>query len=1042
MRTSRSLLVRAALAAVVVVAGLAGAGSVPVFASGPAAGALGDYMVAKPGPGRFPLVAAGHAAPLVVDAADYPGAIRAVGDLQADIGRVTGTTPRITVGTVPRDSRVVLIGTIGHSSLIDGLIARGKLDVRSVAGKWETSLEQVVSHPMSGVDSAFVIAGSDQRGTIYGAYDVSRGIGVSPWHWWDDVPARHEDALYVLPGRHSQGTPAVKYRGFFVNDENPQTGTWAPTMFGPGLAPGSPGGLNHLYYAKVFELALRLKANYVWPAVWGRAFAEDDPDNQATATRYGIVMGTSHEAPMTCGIEEWNRHVVKDSAGNPIGDPYGGNGQWSYRQNQAAIEAYWTKCITRMVRQNAEMVVTLGMRGNGDTALPDGSGIDLMNSIITKERQIISQTTGRDLASTPQVWTLYKEVQRYWDEGLRAPDDVTVVFTDDNWGNIRKFPDRSLPPRSGGYGLYYHFDYVGASRSYKWADTVNLASTWEQLHAAYSYGDDRLWVANVGDLKNEERPLQFFLDYAWNPRALPANRLGDWERGFAAQNFGPGAAAAVAGVLDEYGQLQSIRKPESTNRRFTRNADESVTTDDTMTPFSIENYDELARVTEAWQALAQRAERVGAGLPPADQDAYYELVLYEVKATANLYALRQAQFLNREYAAQGRAATNAYADLAQARLSTDMAMSDYYNSTPAGGKWQGWQTQTKIGYGDKARYGSNASWSDPPQPDQIYPALQRIIVPARAELGVAIDGSLNWWPGATTAPVLPTISRYQTRPAQYVELFNRGTVPFAYQITTSAPWLSLSRTGGTVTDQTRAAVRVDWSRAPRGTTHVPITITGAGRTIIVQAVVDNPPTPVAAGFVEANGYVSMQADHYSTAVGGNGISWTRIPDVGRDGSGMQAAPVTADAQSPGGTGPRLEYRMNLSTAGTVTVWAYLSPRNAALPNGGGMRYAVSIDDQAPQTVDAVTATGASDLTMNAAWGLNTGDNVNRTATRLTVSGPGVHTLKFWLVDPTVVVQKLVLDTGGLARSYLGPPESLRPSSLVRTPRISGAVSMP
>ncbi len=1027
MSTLRSWPVRAALAVAVTAAGLAnGGGSRTALASGPAPGALGDYLSTRPGADRFPLVAAGHAAPLVVDAADYPGAVRAVGDLQADIGRVTSATPRVVAGAVPRDTaRVVLVGTIGHSSLIDGLIASGKLDVRGIEGKWETSLEQVVSHPMPGVDSAFVIAGSDQRGTIYGVYDVSRGIGVSPWYWWDDVPARHHDALYVSPGRHSQGTPAVKYRGFFINDENPQTGTWAPTMFGPGLAPGAPGGLNHLYYAKVFEVALRLKANYIWPAVWGRAFAEDDPENQATATRYGIVMGTSHEAPMTCGIEEWNRHVVKDAAGNPIGDPYGGNGQWSYRQNQAAIEAYWTKCITRMVQQKAEMVVTLGMRGNGDTALPDGSGIDLMKSIISKERQIIAQATGSDAASVPQVWTLYKEVQRYWDEGLRAPDDVTIVFTDDNWGNIRKLPDRSLPARSGGYGLYYHFDYVGASRSYKWADTINLANTWEQLHTAYSYGDDRLWVANVGDLKNEERPLQFFLDYAWNPHAIPANRLGDWERGFAAQNFGTGAAAAVADVLHEYGQLQAIRKPESTNRRFTRNPDGSITTDDTMTPFSIENYDELARVTDAWQALAQRAERVGAGLPIADQDAYYELVLYEVEATANLYALRQSQFLNRQYAAQGRAATNTYADLAQARLDADAAMSNYYNTTLAGGKWLGWQTQTKIGYGDKARYGNNASWADPPQPDQIYPALQRITVPARAELGVAIDGSLNWWPDATTAAVLPTISRYQTRPAQYIEVFNRGTIPFGYQITTPVSWLRLGPTDGTVTDQIRATVHVDWFHAPHGTTRVPITITGAGRSVTVEAVVDNPQAPVAAGFVEANGYVSMQADHYTTAVGGNGISWMRIPDVGRDGSGMQADPVTADPQTPGGTGPRLEYRMNLTTAGTVTVWAYLSPRNAALPNGGGMRYAVSIDDQTPQTVDAVAATGASDLTMNTAWGLNTADNVNRTATRFTVSGPGVHTLNFWLIDPTVVVQKLVVDTGGLASSYLGPPESLR-----------------
>src|SRR3954454_13555272 len=383
---------------------------------------------------------------------------------------------------------------------------------------------------MPGVRRAFVIAGSDQRGTIYGAYDLSKRIGVSPWYWWDDVPAAHHDALYLRPGRHSQGTPAVKYRGFFINDENPATGTWAPEFFGPGKAPGYPGGLNAAYYAKIFETMLRLKANYLWPAVWGRAFAEDDPQNHATATFYGVVMGTSHEAPMMRGIEEWNRHAVaavRDGSGNvttPGHDPYGGTGEWSFRRNGDAIKRYWTDGIQRMVAEKAEGVITLGMRGNGDVGLSDGDGIDLMKEIISTERGIIGQVTGKDVSTLPQVWTLYKEVQRYWEKGLTAPDDVTVVFTDDNWGNIRKLPDQKLPKRSGGYGLYYHFDYVGGGRNYKWVDTTPIANEWDQLHQAYSYGDSRLWVANVGDLKNEELPTQFFLDYAWNPDRLPAEK--------------------------------------------------------------------------------------------------------------------------------------------------------------------------------------------------------------------------------------------------------------------------------------------------------------------------------------------------------------------------------------------------------------------------------------------------------------------------------------------------------------------------------------
>ncbi|WP_158847737.1 glycosyl hydrolase 115 family protein [Saccharothrix deserti] len=986
--------------------------AVVMTARAPAAAAEpGEYISFTPVAGGFTLAANGKAAPLFVSGGDHPGVVRVVNDFRDDVERVTGARPAVSTGT-PSSGEVVLIGTVGRSPLIDGLVTAGKLDVDRIRGKWETSLQQVVENPMAGVSRALVIAGSDQRGTVFGAYDVSRRIGVSPWHYFDDVPARKHSAVYVRPGRHTQGTPAVKYRGFFINDENPSTGRWARATFGPGLAPGQAGGLNHLYYEKVFEVMLRLKANYLWPAVWGRAFAEDDPVNHETAKRYGVVMGTSHEAPMMRGIEEWKRNPTR----------YGGTGEWSFVRNATAVKDYWADGVKRMEQEDFEGVVTLGMRGEGDTSLPDGDGVELMRNIIASQREILDRESSTPLTEIPQVFTLYKEVQRYWDRGMRPPDDVTVVFADDNWGNMRKVPDPGLAPRSGGYGMYYHFDYVGGGRNYKWVDTVNLANTREQLNLSYKSGIDRLWVVNVGDLKNEEAPTQFFLDYAWNPDAWPADSVDDWTRRYAAQNFGEQAAPAVAEVLHAYGQLQARRKPEATNRRYTRDAAGAITTDDAMTPYSIENYGELDRVTAEWEALAARAQAVGQRLPAADQDAYHQLVLYAAKATANMYALRKAQFLNRWYASQGRAATNDLAAAAEARLADDVAMSNHYNNTLAGGKWTGWQSQTKFGYGDKARYGNNASWQEPPEPDQIYPAVQRITVPSAAEMGVAVDGSLNWWPNATGQPVLPEFSPYQSQPAQYIEVFNRGTSPFTYAITPSVPWIAATAANGTVTKQARATLRVDWSKAPTGKTTVPITVTGAGRTVTVQAVVNKPTTVAVDGFVEANGYVSIEADHYTKAVNGNGISWSRLPDIGRTGSGVQPSPVTAANQTPGGNGPRLEYRINLTTTGPVTVWAHLSPRNNVRP-GDGVKYAVSIDDQAPKTVNITTATGADDTAMNKGWEMNTLEAVNRTSTTFTVSSPGAHTLKFWVVDPTVVVQRLVVDTGGLKYSYLGPPES-------------------
>ncbi|MFI5750761.1 glycosyl hydrolase 115 family protein [Streptomyces sp. NPDC051644] len=1005
----------------------------------------GAYISFTPRSGSFPLVRDGRAAPIVVSDSDHAGVVRVAGDLQADIERVTGVRPGLSRGVIPKGRGIVLVGTIGHSPLIDGLIAAGKLDVSGIKGKWETSLQTVVEKPLPGVDRAFVIAGSDQRGTVYGAYDVSRGIGVSPWYWWDDVPPVHRNEVHVLQGRHTQGTPAVKYRGFFINDENPALGTWAPAFFGPGKAPGFDGGFNADFYAKIFEVMLRLKANYLWPAVWGRAFAEDDPLNHATAKAYGVVMGTSHEAPMMRGIEEWNRHAVaavRDSAGNittPGHDPYGGTGEWSFRRNAEAIKAYWADGIRRMKDQDFEGVVTLGMRGNGDVSLPDGDGIELMTEIIATQRKILADVSGKDVTTIPQVWTLYKEVQHYWDRGLRVPDDVTVVLTDDNWANIRKVPDLKNDARSGGYGLYYHFDYVGVGRNYKWVDTTSLPNMWDQLHQSVAYGNHGLWVTNVGDFKGNELPTQFFLEYAWNPERWTLDRLPEWEEQYARQNFGEKQAADVAEVLGTYGRLQSRRKPELLNRKITLDPAKdpakdgsAIVYDDQATPFSIVDYRELERVTEDWQRLAADAGRIGRKLPASVQDAWYELVGYEVQATANLYALREAEFTNLHYAAQGRALTNDLAAAAEARLSDDLALADRFDTEVADGKWQGFQTQPHIDYGDVARYGPNAPWQQPEInnvaiKDVLFPAVKRIDLPAGAEMGVAVDGSDKWWPQESGPAVLPVFSPYQSQPAQYIEVFNRGTAPFDYRVRTGVSWLTADRTRGRVDKQDRVTFRVDWSRAPKGITKVPVTVSGPdGREVTVQAVIDHPRVSRSQleGFVEANGYVSIEADHYSRSVGGGGISWQRIPGIGRTGAGMEPFPVTAARQTPGGSSPRLEYRVSLFTTGPVTVHAYLSPRNNALASDG-LTYAVSFDDDAPQKVNVTAVTGSDDSTMNVQWARNTSDNVNVTSTVHRIGRSGVHVLKFWMVDPTVVLQNLVVDTGGLKPSYLGPPESLR-----------------
>ncbi len=982
----------------------------------------GQYVVETARDGSFALVSEDGAAPLVVASNDFEGVIRAAGDLQTDIARVTEVEPELVDEVESASgSRVVLIGTIGQSTFIDGLVKSGKLDVSEVQGKWETFVITEVDSPMAGIDSALVIAGSDQRGTIFGIYDLSAQMGISPWHFWDDVPPQKKDELYVLEGRHSQGEPAVKYRGIFINDENPALDRWHRITY-----PSEGYPFKKEFYTKIYEVMLRLKANYLWPAVWGRAFAEDDPENHATAKRYGIVMGTSHEAPMMRGIEEWNRHATDGS------DPYGGNGEWSYRTNPDALETYWQEGIQRMVDEDFEGIVTVGMRGPGDVALAPEDGIPLVNDFIGAQRDIIQEVTGQDPARQPQLWALYKEVQEWWEEGLRVPDDVTVMFCDDNWGNLRMLPDPSEPERSGGYGLYYHFDYVGGPRNYKWVDTNLLPNIWEQLHLAYERGVDRVWMVNVGDLKNNELPTQFFMDYAWNPERWPVERLGEWEERYAAQQFGPDLADAIAAVLHRYSTLQSDRKPELLN----------VWGNATTCPFSLTNYREMEQVVEQWLGLASDVEAIGSQLSEELQDAYYQLVLYPVKASSLMYELRLAGFKNLLYVEQGRAAANALATVAEEKFSESKAMRDYYNKELADGKWNGFQSQPYLGY---------SSWQQPEsggnaRADFIYPELQALEVPEGVDMGVAIDGSTHVWPEpasdtdtgsdseALPGPVLPTFSPYQTQPAQYIEVFRRGTAPFDYQIavTPEVDWLTITPHQGTLDESTpevRSDLQVtDWSSVPEGTTNLTVTVTNLqdGTTVEVAAIVERPSaTPKDGAFVESNGYISIEADDASSrVVDTESIQWQRIADIGRTGSGMTPFPVTAERQSPGGDSPRLEYDLHLFSTGAITVWAYLSPRQNVLPSDGP-KVGISLDEGEPEIVDIPKTLNCLAYPPDKpGWQKGVADNVHRIPVSFEVEEAGSHVLKVWMVDPTVIVQKIVVDAGGMLSSYLGPPPSL------------------
>jgi hypothetical protein len=955
------------------------------------------YVLTTPVPGSFALVQRREAATIWLEQGDWPGVIRAAGDLQADIARVTGVTPVLQHDGPRPGSPVVIIGTLGRSTLIDRLVREGRIDVSGVRGKWESFVLQTLREPMPGVTSALVIAGSDKRGTIYGIYDLSEQIGVSPWYWWQDVTPEHQTALYVKPGTYRQGEPSVKYRGIFLNDERPNLDFWVRATFGehptPGGGQGTVANFNHIFYTKLFELLLRLKANYLWPAMWNNAFAEDDPENARLADEYGIVMGSSHQEPMMRAQKEWDWHLR------------GQYGNWNYATQADVLSDFWRTGV--QARKGFENIYTIGLRGENDTPMVRTleEGVALTEKIVTEQRRILAEEVRPDVGPIPQLWALYKEVQEYYEHGLRVPDDVTLLWAEDNWGNIRRLPTPSERTRPGGAGVYYHFDYHGGPRSYQWIDTNPIPKIAEQMQLAKRYGADRIWIVNVGHFKAYAFPTEYFLSLAWDTSRWTEENTAEFTRMWAAREFGAREAGEIADIMTAWTRFNGRRKPELLD----------------ATTYNLVDYREADRVVADYDAVVKRAEAVYNRLPPEKRDAFYELVLFPAQASANVNAMYVAAARNSLYAAQGRASANGWAERTKALFKVDSDLMTHFNKTFAGGRWDHFMDQPHIGY---------TSWRDPPANNMD--AIHLVEVPVRdaAGLGVAVDGSSGAWPVgeglAATSPALPRFDSLNQQ-VSYIDVFNRGRTPYTVTATPSAPWIVLSRSSATVTDDLRIDVSIDWARAPVGDAAGTIAVGGAGAEVVV-AVSARKPADITRqslqGFAEGAGYVSIEAGHYTNNVDAGDRRWALVENYGRTLSAMRSvSPVDAPAALPGDNAPRLEYRMYLFTPGSVRANLILGPGLNFAPDRG-VRLAVSFDDEAPQVVTVVPR-GYNAQNGNRDWEDTVRNNARIISTNHTIAAAGYHTLKVWMIDPAVVLEKIVVQTSDAAPrpSYLGPEES-------------------
>lgn len=592
--------------------------------------------------------------------ADERGVSVAVENLRQDLLRVCGAEVEFTDDEA---SATVVVGTAGRVKAVG---AFGK----QLKGRHEMYI-------ISAETGRLTIAGSDRRGTIYGIYELSRQIGVSPWYYWADAPVDRHENIYISNGTYTDGEPAVRWRGLFLNDEMPCLSSWVEHTFGTKYG-------DHRFYEKVYELILRLKGNMLWPAMWGWAFYSDDPLNSKTADEMGVIIGTSHHEPMARNHQEWARRRKE-------------YGQWNYQTNQTVLDKFFREGIERM--KGTDDIVTIGMRGDGDEAMSDEADTRLLERIVANQRRIISEVTGRPARETPQVWALYKEVQDYYDAGMRVPDDVTMLLCDDNWGDIRRVPNAEERRHKGGWGLYYHVDYVGAPRNTKWINVTQTQQMFEQLSLAYDYGIDRMWMLNVGDLKPMEYPIQLFMDMAWTPRRYDHTTVLDHTRGFFAAQLGEAYANEAADIYNTNCRYMARVTPEMLDSK-TYNL----------------NTGEWKRVADEYARLEARTLRLYTELPDSRRDVYRQLLLFPVQAMANLYDMYYAQAMNHSLADAGNPDANLWADRVEECFRRDSLLCQAYNKDIAGGKWNGMMTQKHIGY---------TSWNDN-FPHDMLPATRRV----------------------------------------------------------------------------------------------------------------------------------------------------------------------------------------------------------------------------------------------------------------------------------------------------------------------------
>lgn len=830
------------------------------------------------------------------------------------------------------------------------------------------------------------------------------------YHWWADVPAKKHDQVHALPKPTVHGEPSVKYRGLFINDEDPVLTTWWAKRHNASHYP-----LDAEFYRHVFDMMLRLKANYLWPAMWasftpppGNSFFMDDAHNQQLADDYGIVVSTSHHEPMQRATNEWNASET---------------GPWDWIMNKGNVSKFMEDGIRRAGKN--ESYFTLGMRGPNDGPIEADNPLEVLSDVFTTERDILEKYYGTQTPAN-QVWTIYKEVATYYAAGLTPPDDVTLMFTDDNWGNIQRLPTGDEAGRSGGFGVYFHLEYVGLPRSYKWHNANSLVKVLKELSHAYMRGADRIWVVNVGDFKPMEVPYGFIMDLAWNTSAIDFGSIPQYLQLFAAREFGPEHSKEIASILLEHSHLAGMRKFE-------------LVSPDT---YSFFNYHENERILAAWKMLASRTAAVDASLSKDRKAAFFHLVSYPVQAAYIYHAIILGRSQNQEFAIQRRNSANKIAAQILDDFDTDFDLVQEYDCL-VGGKWSGIMSQ--------AKHDSSVDDWRPPARDMLanisYVQLRQNMDPSLGNLGIYAEESLSanrqgrycasidhvMPTEGIFAPVLPIMNLYGPE-IRTVDLFHRGDHRNTVQWSLNIPykWLTIIPNSGILSKQQpdqRLNISIHWDAVPTDFNETVSIQVNFGHSMfdLIHLPVQNLRVPDGFhGFPETNGQASIEGPHYQRSSQG-AAQFRKIPFLGtRTESGSIALrPYISARKSPAmAKNAWVEYDFYMfdeSSAVNATIYI-----NAALDTDPDMlmKYSLSLDS-APTNFTRLLSDPKSAGDVPLDWTELVSDQVITRKVAFGAVTAGKHTLKWRVNSPEVYLEKIVLDThGGVKQSYLGPPETI------------------